>query len=79
MFRVYIDEAGDRGHRPASSRHFVVSAVVVRDSYDAVVRAQLTTLRTALGRQPGHTLHFRKLTHSQKVKACQDVLASRST
>jgi hypothetical protein len=73
MFRVYIDEAGDRGHHPASSTHFVVSAVVVRDAYDAVVRGQLTTLRTALGRQPGHTLHFRKLTHSQKVKACQDV------
>lgn len=72
MFRVYIDEAGDRGHHVASSTHFVVSAVVVRDAYDAVVRAQLTTLRTALGRQPGHTLHFRKLTHSQKVKACQD-------
>lgn len=76
MFRVYIDEAGDRGHHPASSTHFVVSAVIVPDAYDPVVRGQLTTLRTALGRQPGHTLHFRKLTHSQKVKACQDIAAS---
>lgn len=48
-------------------------SVVVRDSQDAVDRAQRSTLRTALGRQPAHTLHFRKLTHSQKVKACQDV------
>lgn len=76
MFRVYIDEAGDRGHHPASSMHFVVSAVVVPDTHDAVVRGQLTALRTALGRQPSHTLHFRKLTHSQKLKACQDIAAS---
>jgi len=48
LFRVYIDEAGDRGHQPASSKHFVVSAVVARDAYDAVVRGQLTILRTAL-------------------------------
>jgi hypothetical protein len=73
MYRVYIDEAGDRGHRPGSSTHFIVAAVVVRDEYDAVVRGQLTALRTQLGRQPGHTLHFRKLTHSQKVKACQEI------
>lgn len=73
MFRVYIDEAGDRGHRAGSSTHFLVAAVIVDDQHDAVVRGQLTTLRAALGRQPGHTLHFRKLTHSQKIKACQDV------
>ena len=72
MFRVYIDEAGDRGHSATSSTHFIVAAVIVRDEYDAVLRAQLTTLRTALGRAPGHTLHFRKLTHSQKLKASQE-------
>jgi hypothetical protein len=73
MFRVYIDEAGDRGHRAGSSVHFLVAAVVVRDEHDAVVRGQLTALRAALGRQPGHVLHFRKLSHSQKLKACQDI------
>jgi hypothetical protein len=45
----------------------------VQDRYDAVVRGQLTSLRAELGRQPGHTLHFRKLTHSQKIKVCQDI------
>jgi hypothetical protein len=76
VFRVYIDEAGDRGHHPASSKHFVVSAVIVRDQHDAAARAELTTLRAALGRHPGHEVHFRKLTHAQKIKACQDVAGS---
>lgn len=73
MFHVYIDEAGDRGHHPASSKHFVVSAVIVRDQDEPTLRTELDTLRAALGRHPGHVLHFRKLTHAQKVKACQDI------
>jgi len=76
MFRVYIDEAGDRGHHPASSKHFVVSAVIVRDQYEAAARAELDALRRSLGRHPGQVVHFRKLTHAQKVKACQDVAVS---
>lgn len=73
MFRVYIDEAGDRGHHQASSKHFVVSAVIVRDQDELAVRGELAALRGTLGRHPGHVLHFRKLTHAQKVKACQEV------
>jgi hypothetical protein len=76
VFRVYIDEAGDRGRHATSSDHFVVSAVIVRDSLDATARAELDALRTALGRHPGHVLHFRNLSHSQKIKACQDLAAS---
>jgi hypothetical protein len=76
VFRVYIDEAGDRGHSPGSSTHFLVAAAIVRDAHDTVVRGQLTALRATLGRQSGHTLHFRKLTHSQKLKACQDIAGS---
>jgi hypothetical protein len=75
VYRIYIDEAGDRGHRPNSSDHFVVSAIVIRDSDDAAVRAHLATLRTAVGRHVGHVLHFRNLTHSRKIKACQDIAA----
>lgn len=73
MFRVYIDEAGDRGHHPASSKHFVVSAVIVRNEDESAARNELAVLRGTLGRHPGHVLHFRKLTHAQKVKTCQDV------
>lgn len=29
MYRVYVDEAGDRGMKPASSDHFAVSAIIV--------------------------------------------------
>lgn len=76
MFRVYIDEAGDRGHHSASSKHFVVSAVIVRDHDEPTLRQELAALRAALGRQPGHVVHFRKLTHAQKIKACQDVAGS---
>jgi hypothetical protein len=73
VFRVYIDEAGDRGHHPASSKHFVVSAVILRDKDEPAARNELAVLRGTLGRHPGHVLHFRKLTHAQKVKTCQDV------
>jgi hypothetical protein len=73
VYRVYIDEAGDRGHHPDSSEYFVLSAIIVKDSDDAAVRAQLGAFRAALGRHPGHVVHFRKLSHSQKIKACQDI------
>lgn len=73
LYRVYVDEAGDRGIAPASSKHFVVSAVIIADTQDATIRAETASLRQALGRHAGHVLHFRKLTHSQKVKAAQDI------
>jgi len=76
MYRVYIDEAGDRGMKPASSDHFVVSAIIVADVLDAQVRTELATLSQLLGRKPGQVLHFRNLTHPQKVKATQDIAAS---
>lgn len=76
LYRVYVDEAGDRGIAPASSKHFVVSAVIVADRHDAAVRAEHASLAQALGRRPGHVLHFRKLTHSQKIKVVQDVAGS---
>jgi hypothetical protein len=76
LYRVYIDEAGDRGVKPGSSDHFVVSAIIVHDSFDAQLRAELAALRAALGRTPGQVVHFRNLTHPQKIKATQDVAAS---
>jgi hypothetical protein len=73
LYRVYVDEAGDRGLSPRSSQHFVVSAVVVADAEDAAVRAQLSATRAAVGRNPRHVIHFQKLTHSQRLKAAQDL------
>lgn len=73
MRRVYIDEAGDRGGSARSSRYFVVSALIVDDASDAIARQELLALKQTMGRKPSETLHFRNLTHSQKVKACQEV------
>lgn len=76
MYRVDVDEAGDRGMKPASSDHFAVSAIIVADALDAHVRAELANLSQQVGRKPGQVLHFRNLTHAQKVKATQDIAAS---
>jgi len=76
VLRIYVDEAGDRGVSPASSLHFVISAVVVQDALDRAARADLATTRLAVGRHSGHVLHYRKLSHSQKLKVAQDVSAS---
>lgn len=73
LYRVYVDEAGHRGVAPKSSDHFVVSAVIVPDAVDAEVREQLSVLMRALGRRGGQVLHFQKLTHSQRLKAAQDL------
>ncbi len=76
MYSVYIDEAGDRGMKPASSAHFAVSAIIVAHGLDAQVRKELAILSQQLGRHPGQVLHFRNLTHSQKLKATQAIAAS---
>lgn len=76
LYRVYIDEAGDRGISASSDCHFVVSAVIVPDAEDVALRTELATLREALGRQASHVLHFVKFSHSQRLKAVQDIAAS---
>lgn len=73
LYRVYVDEAGNRGISPRSGCHFVVSAVVVADSADAQLRSDLAGLRTLLKRHSGHALHFVKLSHSQRLKAVQEI------
>ncbi len=76
LYRVYVDEAGDLGLSPVSSRYFVFSAVVVSDANDGRLRSELACLREALGRSSGHPLHFVKFSHSQRLKAVQSVARS---
>lgn len=76
LYRVYVDEAGDRGISKSSGCHFVVSAVVVVDPAEAELRQQLKELRAELGRHQGHVLHFVKFSHSQRLKAVQDIARS---
>lgn len=73
LWRVYVDEAGDRGISASSSTHFVASAIIVPDVTDARARKELDALSVALGRQPGQVLHFQKFSHSQRLKAAQDL------
>lgn len=73
LYRVYIDEAGDRGASEGSSDYFVVSAVIVADQHDAATRNRLAEIRELLGRDRNHVLHFRKLKHVPKVRACMEV------
>lgn len=40
LYRVSVDEAGGRGISLSSSKHFVVSAIIVADDQDAIVRAE---------------------------------------
>ncbi len=76
LYRVYVDEAGDRGISDKSGCHFVVSAVIVADDRDAAARRELAVLRADLKRHPDHVLHFVKFSHSQRLKAVQDIAAS---
>jgi hypothetical protein len=76
QYRVYVDEAGDRGISPTSSRHFVVSAIVVAESSDPLLRLELGELRASLRRRQEHTLHFVSFSHSERLKAAQDVADS---
>ena len=61
MLYAYIDESGQRAMTPLSSAHFVLSAVVIRDSNIARVAELQAELRAALRRAPSHSLHWTQL------------------
>lgn len=74
MYRVYVDEAGDRGMQSTSSRYFVVAAVLVKsDEHDKLLRAELGRIRAELGRPANSLLHFRKMQHASKVKVSSEL------
>lgn len=72
LLRAYIDESGQRGHSPRSSKHFVMTATIMLDSRVAHVAAWTAQLRKDLGRRPGDTLHFVNLkSHAERVHAAK--------
>jgi Protein of unknown function (DUF3800) len=75
-WKVYIDEAGDRGISREATGHFVASAIIVRDDLHSAAITEVASLRAALRRHPGHVIHFQRLGHSQRVKAAQDLATS---
>ncbi|MDP8930557.1 MAG: DUF3800 domain-containing protein [Actinomycetota bacterium] len=60
LFRVYIDEAGDRGWDSNSSPVFVLAAVIVPDEEDRLARSILDEINVQLGRAPQSLLHWSK-------------------
>jgi Protein of unknown function (DUF3800) len=73
LFRVYVDEAGNRFISPKSDNFFVVSAVIVHDEWKGRVTEDFCDLKMALGRLPEHRLHFSKLSKLKRVAAARGV------
>ncbi|TDW87216.1 uncharacterized protein DUF3800 [Kribbella pratensis] len=58
LVRAYVDETGDRGLSPRSSRYFGMVAVVVADEDDAVLRRAIAQCRRRLSVPAGKPLHW---------------------
>jgi Protein of unknown function (DUF3800) len=77
ILHAFIDEAGQRSRSARSSDHFIMSAVLVKEESLPAAAALLATIRTALQRAPGQTLHWRNLKqHSPKLYIAQQIGAS---
>lgn len=81
-FRAYIDESGDEGFvfdrpEPASSRWFVLSAVVTRAESDLETVKLVDDVRGDLKRPPKSSLHFKRLRHEQRLPLIARIAAAR--
>lgn len=71
-FVAYVDESGDEGFvfnadGTGSSRWFVVSAAVIRQTNDLQMVSCLKEVRAVLNKEPKTPLHFVDLKHEQRV------------
>lgn len=58
LYRVYIDESGDRGLSSARSKVFILAAVVAKDSDELRLRATRDHLCASLGKPTDTVLHW---------------------
>ena len=58
LYRVWIDETGDRGHAPGSSPFFGFAAVAIRADRMAGLQAAKRQLNRDLGRTPAQEVHW---------------------
>lgn len=67
-YRIYIDEAGDRGWGGRASPVFVLSAVILPEADSDALRSVLDEINAALGKPPGTVLHWASniKAHSQR-------------
>lgn len=71
-FIAYVDESGDEGFvfnpdGSGSSRWFVLSAAVIRQTNDLQMVSCLKEVREVLNKVPKSPLHFVDLKHEQRV------------
>lgn len=78
LYRVYVDEAGDRGWGGRSSDVFVLAAVVLEDSVDRDARKRLIKINEALGRSSEAALHWADniREHAQRKFVAREVAAT---
>jgi hypothetical protein len=67
LYRIYVDETGDRGFSAGSSPYFILAALIVRDGDEAAVRASRNQLVADLIKPPGTVLHW-----AQNIKSHSD-------
>jgi hypothetical protein len=83
LFRIYIDESGDRGWNAASSRYFVFAALIIEDTAEPGVRAARDQLCLDMGKPTKTVLHWSEnikahpeRKHSAAVLGAQDLTLS---
>lgn len=77
---AYVDEAGDEGFgklrnqkRGGQSQWLVLGALVVRQAANKELPAWRGVVADRFPEKQSRDLHFRKLTHDQKVVVCQEL------
>jgi len=70
-YRVYVDESGVRAHGPRTSKHFVLSAVILPDSLKYDLLAALAQLRIDFRQPVGHPIAFKNLSHQARLHISQ--------
>lgn len=74
---AFIDESGQRGRN--GSRHFALSALLVREENLPLAEKILDELKVRLNRKPEHILHWVKYTsHSHRLEASRTVGSAQS-
>ena len=81
LFRVYIDEAGDRGWGGRSTPVFVISAVIVEDEGRHTLRAMLDTINTDLWKPTTTVLHWAEnvKSHSHRKQVARTLATTPAT
>ena len=75
LYRVYVDETGDRGSGARASPFFGLAAVVIRSSRLPELRQAKGTVNTRLAREPHQELHWSKTLkkHDQRFVAAEEL------